>query len=179
VISRRDFLEGTAGIALAAMLPGCEAAPVPASAPAAAVSTDRPPMRSRGATLTDVRRHGAQGDGAHDDTVAFQSAIDSLPDDGGTVDVPAGTYLIDPLRTVRLRSRMHLRLAPDARLIAKPNRADRAYVLWLSLVDDVEISGGRIIGERAGHLGTTGEWGHGIQIVGASRVTVRDIRISD
>ncbi|WP_159017468.1 right-handed parallel beta-helix repeat-containing protein [Cognatiluteimonas profundi] len=182
--ARRDFLGGAIGMALLAMLPGCKAAsaPVPTSAAApspAPLSPDAPPGRARGATRIDVRQHGAQGDGVQDDTAAFQRAIDALPADGGTVEVPSGTYLIDPLQSVRLRGRMHLQLAPDARLVAKPNAADRAYVLWILLVDDVEVSGGRIVGERDRHLGTTGEWGHGIQIVGASRVTVRDMQISD
>ncbi len=171
--SRRDFLSRALGMALAVALPGCEAAPLPASA------TFRPPSRSRGTTRINVRQNGAHGDGVRDDTAAFQSAIDALPDEGGTVEVPAGSYLIDPLQSVRLRSRMHLQLAPDAKLIAKPNSADRAYVLWVLMVDDVEISGGQIIGERGGHFGTTGEWGHGIQIIGASRVTVRDMHISN
>jgi parallel beta-helix repeat protein len=192
--SRREFIGGAAGVALLALLPGCEAAPAPVSAsaiplsppspstdtpPAHAPSSNPPPGRARGATRIDVRQHGAQGDGVQDDTAAFQRAIDALPDDGGTVEVPAGRYLIDPLRSVRLRSRMHLQLAADATLLAKPNAADRGYVLWAPLVDDVEISGGRIVGERDRHLGTTGEWGHGIQVVGASRVTLRGIHVSD
>ena len=179
VASRRAVLRRLAGIAVTAMLPGCEATPAPEFTSAILPATARPPGRSRGATRIDVRRHGALGDGVHDDTTAFQHAIDALPDDGGTIVVPAGSYRIDPLRPVRLRSRMHLQLAADASLLAKPNNAARAYVLWLRLVDDVEVSGGRIVGERGRHLGTAGEWGHGIQIVGASRVTVRDLRISD
>jgi parallel beta-helix repeat protein len=179
VSSRRTVLRHLVGIAVAAMLPGCKAAPAPEPRPRIVSATARPPGRSRGATRIDVRQHGALGDGVHDDTAAFQRAIDALPDDGGTVTVPPGAYRIDPLRTVRLRSRMHLQLASDASLLAIPNSAARAYVLWIRLADDVEVSGGRIIGERGQHRGTTGEWGHGIQIVGASRVTVRDIRISD
>ena len=35
-----------------------------------------------------------------------------LPTAGGTVHVPAGDYLIDPVRSVRLRNRMHLEMAP-------------------------------------------------------------------
>ena len=136
-------------------------------------------VRARGGARIDVRAHGARGDGERDDTGAFQNAIDALPDAGGTVDVPAGDYLVDPVRSVRLRDRMHLSMAPGARLLAKPNAADRAYVLTVEGVGDVEISGGRIVGERASHLSTTGEWGHGIAIRGASRVTVRDLDVSD
>lgn len=130
------------------------------------------------AAAINVRDKGARGDGAHDDTDAFQAAIAALPAAGGVVEVPAGRYVIDPLRTVRLRSRMHLRLAPGARLQARPNAAERAYVLLAQGVRDVEISGGEILGDRYAHLGTTGEWGHALAIRGCSRVTVRDMRIA-
>ncbi|MBU8978069.1 right-handed parallel beta-helix repeat-containing protein [Lysobacter sp. MMG2] len=134
--------------------------------------------RERGGGAQDVRRHGARGDGTHDDTLAFQAAIDALPTDGGTVNVPAGDYLIDPIVGVQLRSRMLLSMAPGARLLAKPNAAERAYVLNAHRVHDVEISGGRVIGERDAHKGTTGEWGHGVMIRGAERITVRDLHVS-
>jgi parallel beta-helix repeat protein len=146
--------------------------------PAAAVFASGAVARSRGRDRVDVRTHGARGDGIDDDTGAFQDAIDALPDEGGTVHVPAGDYLLDPVRSVHLRDRMHLSMAAGARLLAKPNAADRAYVLSVLGVDEVEISGGRIIGERGRHLGTTGEWGHGVMIRGASNVTVRDLSIS-
>lgn len=42
----------------------------------------------------NVRDFGAKGDGVTDDTAAFQAALDSLADRGGTVVVPAGTYMI-------------------------------------------------------------------------------------
>jgi len=41
-----------------------------------------------------VRDFGAKGDGVTDDTAAFQAALDSLKERGGTVFVPVGTYLI-------------------------------------------------------------------------------------
>lgn len=137
------------------------------------------PSRQRSAARLDVRGFGATGDGSTDDTSSFQRAIDALPDDGGTVHVPAGTYAIDATRNVRLRSRMHLELASGAVLVAIPNAVERAYVVLIQDATDVEVSGGSIRGERAQHLGSTGEWGHGLTVRGASRVSVHDIRISD
>ncbi|WP_158549317.1 right-handed parallel beta-helix repeat-containing protein [Lysobacter silvisoli] len=134
---------------------------------------------ARGAARIDVRAHGARGDGRHDDTAAFQAAIDALPAAGGTVAVGAGDYLIDPLRSVRLRNRMHLRMDARARLLARPNAAPRAYVLDATGVEQVEISGGAIVGERDRHQGDAGEWGHGLMIRAAAQVTVRDLHISD
>ena len=135
--------------------------------------------RGRGDTRVDVRRFGAAGDGTTDDTSSFQRAIEALPDDGGTLYVPAGNYAIDATRSVRLRSRMHLELAPGAALVAIANDVEHAYVVLIQDASDVEVSGGSIRGERAHHLGSTGEWGHGLTLRGASRVSIHDIRISD
>ena len=166
--SRRRFLFG-ASLAVLSTTP--IGAALTASIPPAAA-------RQRGSARAAVRDFGARGDGVHDDTKAFQAAIDSLSADGGTVHVPAGTYSLDPVRCVRLRDRMHLEMATDARLVARPNALERAYVLSVEQVDDVEISGGRIVGDRDTHLGTTGEWGHGVMIRGASRITVRNLHVS-
>lgn len=145
---------------------------------ASSASEGRVPRRARGNARVDVRTTGARGDGVSDDTAAFQRAIDSLPEEGGTVEVPAGSYLVDPTQRIRLRSRMHLQLDPDARLLARANSAERAYILEAARVSDVEISGGQVVGDRDAHMGTTGEWGHGIALYGARRVTVRDIHVS-
>lgn len=167
--SRRDFLGGL--LKLAASTVACSTVAVFA-APVASGS------RERGGAVINVRAYGATGDGVRDDTSSIQTAINALPKAGGTVIVPAGAYLIDPTRSVKLRSRMHLSLATGARLLARANAAPRAYVLLAEQLEDVEISGGRIVGDRDSHLGTTGEWGHGIRIRGCSGVTVRDIHIS-
>ncbi len=167
--ARRDFLGGLLTFTASALVCGTS---VVLAAPASAVA------RKRGSARIDVRDHGAKGDGEHDDTDSFQDAVDALPEDGGTLYVPAGAYVIDPTRSVKLRSRMHLSMATGARLLAKANAAPRAYVLLAQELEDVEISGGRIIGDRDSHLGTTGEWGHGIRVRGCSGVTIRNIHIS-
>lgn len=169
-VPRRTFLRNSLLLTVPVMMGGTAFS---------AVAAFNPPARNRGATRISVRDKGARGNGTTDDTSAFQRAVDALPSGGGTVYVPAGTYLIDAVRSVRLRNRMHLQMASGAKLVAKPNSAEKAYVLYAYKVKDVEISGGRIVGERDRHRGTTGEWGHGIQIRGSERVTIRDIHISD
>ena len=135
-------------------------------------------VASAGRRNANVRSFGAKGNGRGDDTDAFQRAIDSLAAGGGVVRVPAGSYMIDPLRSVRMRSGVDLRMDSGAILMAKPNAAPRAYVVLAERVSDVTISGGSIMGDRYAHLGTKGEWGHGVMIRGASRVTVRNVTIS-
>ncbi|BDU17493.1 right-handed parallel beta-helix repeat-containing protein [Lysobacter auxotrophicus] len=175
---RREFIQKTLILSVPPIL-GITGIGKALAAGATTGLTWTPPARARGTAVVSVKNYGAVGDGVRDDTASFQAAINALPSTGGTVQVPAGTYLIDPTVNVRLRSSMHLQLDPSAVLKAKPNAAERAYVLMAMQVNDVEISGGRIVGDRDTHLGTTGEWGHGIMIRGSNRVTVRDMHISN
>jgi nitrous oxidase accessory protein NosD len=73
---------------------------------------------------------------------------------------------------------MHFQMSPDAKLVVKPNSADGYSVLYAEGLQDVEISGGQIVGDRDQHMGTTGEGGHGVRIRGSQRVTIRDMLIS-
>lgn len=169
--ARRDFLKKSSSLAIPLILSGV-------ALPAAAYV---PPTRSRGTTVRNVKNYGAYGDGLHDDTAAIQAAINSLPSTGGTVYIPAGTYLIDTTRKVNLRSLMLLQMDPAAILKAKTASVSRHYILYVSNKSDVEISGGQLVGERDTHrymTSSTDEWGHGIQILGGKRVTVRDLRVS-
>ena len=166
---RRDFLQTSLLLTLPAITGGF-------SLPALAAYA--PPNRTNGSAVRNVRDYGAVGDGVHNDTAAFQAAINSLPSSGGIVNVPAGRYLIDAVKSVRLRSYTHLKMSSDATLVAKTNSASKYNVLYVYKVHDVEISGGRIVGDRDRHTGTSGEWGHGIFVRGSKRVTVRDIHIS-
>ncbi|GHE29251.1 hypothetical protein GCM10007167_08860 [Vulcaniibacterium thermophilum] len=169
---RREFLRTSMLLAVPAMLGGVA---LPKVAKAAYV----PPTRARGTTRLNVKNYGALGNGTANDTAAIQRAINALPSTGGTVYIPAGTYMIDAVKSIRLRSKMHLQLDPAAKLVAIPNAALKAYVVLADKVTDIEISGGQIIGERYGHRRTDGEWGHAVMIRGSKRVTVRDIRLAD
>ncbi len=137
------------------------------------------PSVSIGSTTISVRTAGAKGDGQHDDTSAFQAAINSLPSTGGTITVPAGTYMIDALRSINMRSHVRLSMSPGAKLVALPNSSQRSNIINVLKVTDVEITGGAIVGDRAKHIGSTGEWGMGINVLASNKVFVHDMTISD
>ena len=70
----------------------------------------------------DITSFGAVGDGATKCTAAIQAAIDACAAaGGGTVDVPAGTFLTG---TLYLRSHVELRLEHAATLLGSPDFAD-------------------------------------------------------
>lgn len=58
----------------------------------------------------NVKRYGAAGDGKTDDTAAIQAAINAVPDGGGTVIFPPGTYIVAPSRTRGISIKSGLRL---------------------------------------------------------------------
>lgn len=166
---RKPLLLALSTLALAA-------AALPASA---ATWYTASPSLSIGSATVNVRNAGARGDGVHDDTAAFQAAINSLPSSGGTITVPAGTYRINALKSINLRSHTRLKLDASAQLVAIPNNQIRSAVVKAWKVNNVEIVGGAIVGERARHSGSSGEWGMGLDIRASSNVYAHDLKVSD
>jgi hypothetical protein len=137
------------------------------------------PSISIGSAVVNVHNFGASGNGVMDDTAAFQAAIDALPTSGGTVIVPNGTYMINALTSIILRSHVRLSMASDAYIKAIPNNADRYWVIRATDANNVEIMGGHIIGDRTDHQGSVGQWGYDILIQGSSYVYVHDITLTN
>ena len=170
---RRALRRATA-LALASVAFGSISLPA-----AAATWWSTSPSVSIGSTTINVRNAGARGDGVHNDTAAFQAAINALPSSGGTIYVPAGTYMIDALRSINLRSHTRLKMDSSAKLVAIPNSSSRSYVVKAWRVNNVEITGGSIVGERVKHKGTSGEWGMGVDILASAKVYVHDLNVSN
>lgn len=63
---------------------------IPKSDLASAVQTEL----TTGNPVINVMAYGATGDGSTDDTAALQAALDAVPSSGGTVLLPAGTYIV-------------------------------------------------------------------------------------
>jgi parallel beta-helix repeat protein len=145
-----------------------------------------PPFRERGSTSVSVANFGAVANDGKADNDAFQKAIDSLPKEGGTVNVPSGVFHIDVSndsagvsKSIFLRSRMHLKMHSDTIIKTMTNDLDASAVFSAILVHDVTISGGNVMGDRDTHLITEGEHGYGLLLRGAKRITIRDIKFAD
>lgn len=134
----------------------------------------------------DVKNTGAKGDGVTDDTGAIQNAIAQIAGTGGTVLIPAGTYMINTgaindyagRRGLQLKNNMTLKLAPDAILKAIPNSGGvGGTVVDLLSADKVDITGGTIIGDRANPA--PNESGDCIAVRASHNVTVKNITLKD
>ena len=128
--------------------------------------------KAEAATVVDVRTFGAKGNGATNDTAAIQKAINSLPSTGGTVVIPPGTYGIDAVTTLKLKSNVTLQMSPTTILGVIPNAAAHYEVLHIGGVSNVNINSGVLWGDRLTHKGTTGEHGFGAAVLGSSNVTI-------
>jgi polygalacturonase len=152
------------------------------------------PVRTRGTTVINaVTQYAADNTGKTDTTARIQAAINALPVDGGTVYLPAGTYLINTVPGIQLRSKMLFDMDSNAVLKAIANNQHHYHILQATSRSDVEIRGGQLVGDRDAHTYTviylsdgvtksslsTHEWGHCIGIGGCTRVTVSNVRMSN
>jgi polygalacturonase len=150
-VDRRNFMRAAAG---ALAVAGLGASPAP---------------------RFDVRRFGATGNGSTPDTAALNHAIAAASQaGGGTVEVPAGTYLCD---SIRLKSRVTLYLAAGATIVAaSPGGFDLAEsnAPWEAYQDygHNHFCNSLIWGEHLHDVGIAGPgliWGRGL-----SRGTLRE-----
>ncbi len=129
----------------------------------------------------NVRDYGAKGDGVTDDTAAIQKAIDyaAYTNGGGTVVVPDGTYMVNAETSVNVRSNIKLSLSSNAILMAKPTSSVTYSVIKITNATNVEITGGKVYGEKSRHIGTIGQYGHGISILGSNKIHIADLTSYD
>jgi len=131
-----------------------------------------------------ARPYGALGNGVKDDTAAIQKAIQAVAGTGGTVLIPAGTYLVDPVADhnagLRLGSDMTLRLEPGAVLQAKSTTTSNYSVVAVVRVKQVAIVGGTIAGNRDhNQIQDEEEGGIGLKVLGSSQVFIQGVTAKD
>jgi parallel beta-helix repeat protein len=135
-------------------------------------------------TIYNVKNapYNATGDGSTDDTTAVQAAITACGTSGGTVYFPAGTYMVNTTgaNPLVLLDNMNVKIDPTAtvKLIANNDDTHQCFVA-LQKTNITIYGGGTIQGERATHIGSTGEWGMGIELDGCTNCVIENVIIKD
>ena len=148
--------------------------------------------------VVSVKNTGAVGNGIADDTAEIQAAVNQVAGTGGTVLVPAGTYMVNALVSVLLKSNMTFKMETGAVIKAIPNGAASYGILKTSGASNLNIVGGTIQGERDEHTtpgndsATTpysaqcpdqnqcwGQWGMGIWISGGANIYIENVLARD
>jgi hypothetical protein len=105
-----------------------------------AISDSSSSEASAGTRTYNVRQFGAKGDGATLDTKAIQAAIDACANDqGGTVLVPAGVFLIGP---VELKTNVTLRICAGGKLLGTADGKQYHPVSAIPLSGDSTLNDG-------------------------------------
>ncbi len=95
-----------------------------------------------GARVYNIRDFGAKGDGTTLDTSALQAAIDTCNrDQGGTVQVPAGVFVIG---TVELKSNVMLRIAAQGKLLGSADGKQYHAADAIPLSGDSTLNDGNV-----------------------------------
>lgn len=150
------------------------------------------------AAVFDITAYGAKGDGKTENREAINKAIEAAAAaGGGTVEVPAGTWLTGSLR---LRSNVTLRLERGALIeassdataydAAEPNQWDKFQdfghshfhnsLIWGDGLENIAIVGGGRISAKALTRGERGGGGDkALALKLCHNVTLRDISISN
>ncbi len=90
--------------------------------------------------------YGATGDGRSDDTAAIQACLDALPQSGGIVVFPPGSYLCSATLTVSGKD--NVTLTGQSALLSFTAEPAREHCLLLTGAEDIPIANPRIEGLR-------------------------------
>ncbi|HUB67821.1 MAG TPA: glycosyl hydrolase family 28 protein [Candidatus Methylacidiphilales bacterium] len=138
-LSRRNWL----GIATTSVIAASVGAVAATEFGQKATPAPAPPNNNGlGARVYNIRDFGAKGDGKAPDTAALQAAIDACAkDQGGTVLVPAGVFLIG---TVELKSNVTLHLAAGGKLLGAADGKQYHAVDAIPLRGDSTLNDGNV-----------------------------------
>ena len=137
LLSRREWLGKLALPATGAVI----AAGILDARPAEGARTKPAPSNDDlGARVYNIRSYGAKGDKTTLDTAALQAAIDACTaDGGGTVLVPAGTFVIG---TVELKSNVTLHISAGGTLLGSGDGKQYHAVDAIPLHGDTTLNDG-------------------------------------
>ena len=121
--------------------------------------------------------YGAKGDGVTDDTAAIQAAVNS----GAPIVFAPKTYLV----SVNANNGVAIPITNNNTVInlngatiqLAANTFSGYGIFGIDQRSKVSIMNGTIIGDKATHLGSLGEWGHGISINKCTDIALENLTI--
>jgi len=124
-------------------------------------------------TMT-VKQFGAKGDGLTDDTLAIQTALNYC----GTVEFPTGTFMVNAETSILPNNDNTLILDNDCILKAITNSNANYAIIKIQNKNNITITGGKLLGDKDTHTGSTGEWGNCIELRNANNITLKNITLT-
>jgi len=113
-------------------------------------------------------------DGSYDYTDYVQQALNKY----NNITFPGFPILIND-KGLYLKSNSKITFMPGSKLILKPTSKSNYSIIQMRNVSDVTLVNPVIIGDRALHQGTEGEWGMGISIYSSSNITITGANVSN
>lgn len=113
-------------------------------------------------------------DGSVDYTVHLQRGIN----ENQVISFPAFPVLVNE-DGLTIKDDRTLNFPDGSSLIMKPNANERYGLLNLINANNVIINEPKLVGDRERHLGNTGEWGMGINILSSNNIVIHNPMISD
>lgn len=125
------------------------------------------------ASILSYLPKGYDRTGNKDYTVYLQRAID----ENKKILMPNFPLLIND-KGINLRSNSEILFQKKSKLILKPSERGKYGIINIVDLSNVTLYNPTIVGDRVNHRGKDGEWGMGINILGANNVSVLNPNIS-
>lgn len=133
--------------------------------------------------VADIAMGGALPGVATDQAAKIQAVLDTyshvrgLPGDWWVN--PTRVTTVDGAYALQLNSYQRLVLDEDCAIRALPTAATNYAVVYSAGTTRPRLSGGQIYGERTTHIGTTGEWGHCVDLRGTARGRIESVYVAN
>lgn len=118
---------------------------------------------------------GAAGDGITDDTDAINEALKH----SNVLNMNAKTYLVSANPETAIAIAAHNKVINGNGATIKITPVTDEYYHIIDVKGSTTISNLTIIGERDAHIGTSGEWGHGINISKCDHVHIENVTVKN
>lgn len=118
---------------------------------------------------------GAVGDGITDDTTAINKALEY----SNVINMNAKTYLVSADQETNIAIAAHNNVINGNGATIKIKPVTSEYYHIISVTGSATISNLTIIGERDEHIGTTGEWGKGINVSKCDHVHIENVTVKN